>query len=266
MENAGGLRVRGVCQDVLASFGFFTSFFTSLILSANDEFIFLEEKKMRKLNSICVAAMMLLVLSGSPVMALLVDPGFENNPLSTHTLVLGNFILDVWGVEAATIYTGTENGVTPAEGVDMLRMTDDLLVVTQAFQITDVSAYTALIDSGGATVNLNALFNVSSIVPAALGGVAVMFYDAGGDWENNIGVISGGITLNNLPGTWQTASVSGTIPVNTRWLISEVSYNNASLQSNPGYVDAVELTIVPEPTTMCLLALGGLLLRRRKHS
>lgn len=93
------------------------------------------------------------------------------------------------------------------------------------------------------------------------------FYDADGYWDNNIGVISsGGITLDNLPGTWQTASVSGAIPVNTRWVISAVFYNNASLESNPGYVDAVELTIVPEPTTMCLLALGGLLLRRRKHS
>lgn len=94
---------------------------------------------MKKLNSIFVAAMMFLVLSGSPVMALLVDPGFENNPLSTNIVVLGGFVPDVWGVEAATIYTGTENGVTPAEGVNMLRMTDDFLVGTQAFQITDVS-------------------------------------------------------------------------------------------------------------------------------
>ncbi len=91
---------------------------------------------------------------------LLVDPGFEANPLTTASNVLNNFptYQGQWGVESATI-TGVDGGVTPAQGTQMLRMTDDGLVATQAFQVTDVTVYAGLIDSGGATANLSALFN-----------------------------------------------------------------------------------------------------------
>ena len=122
---------------------------------------------MKRLSSFYLVAMMILVLSGSPVMAMLVDGSFEDNPLGGLIPVLTNFTPDVWGVESATIYTGTQNGVTPADGVDMLRMTTDGLTATQAVQVTDVSAFASSIDNSLATFNLSAVFNVGSGVPDA---------------------------------------------------------------------------------------------------
>lgn len=203
---------------------------------------------------------------------LLVDPGFEVNPLTTYTNVLNNFAgyQGQWGVEVATI-TGVDGGVTPVEGVKMLRMTDDGLVATQGFQATDVTSYAALIDSGGAIVNLGALLNVDQNVPAASGGVTVLFFSAA-NWGSQIGSpLIGNTALDSSPATWELASVSGAVPVSTRWLVTQVAYSNASLIGNdgavhPGYVDAARLTITPEPAALALLAVGGLLITRRRRA
>ena len=198
---------------------------------------------------------------------LLVDPGFEANPLDTAYNVLNFFATyqGIWGVEAATI-TGVDGGVTPAQGVKMLRMVDDGQTTTQGFQDTDVTSYAALIDSGGATVNLSGLFNVDKNVPAALAGIYVSFFTAS-NYGSLTTYIGNTLTLDNAPGTWETLSVSGAIPAGTRWLVSQVAYNDALLGGNPGYVDAADLSITPEPATLTLLALGGLgaLLRRTRR-
>lgn len=196
---------------------------------------------------------------------LLVDPGFEVNALTNYANVLTNFVgyQGIWGVESATI-SGGNGGVTPAQATRMLCMTDDGLVATQAFQATDVTTYAALIDSGGATVNLSALLNAGPNVPAGVGGVTVRFFSAA-NWVSSIGApVSGSLTLDNLPGTWQTASVSTAVPVSTRWLITEVAFTNSTMLGNPGYVDAADLTVTPEPASLGLLCLGGLLLIRRR--
>ncbi len=202
---------------------------------------------------------------------LLVDPSFEFNPLDTASNVINNFATyqGIWGVENATI-TGAENGVTPSAGTKMLRMLDDGLVTTQGFQVTDVTSYAGLIDSGAGTVNLSALFNVDKAVPAAKSAVYVQFFSAA-NYGSQIGsYIGGALNLDNSDTTWEAASVSGAIPVGTRWLLSQVAYNNASLMgidgvSHPGYVDAAELTVTPEPATLAPLGLGGLVLLRRRR-
>jgi hypothetical protein len=223
-------------------------------------------------NRILVCAGLVLAIVASTQSAranLLVDPGFEVNPLDTASNVLNFFATyqGIWGVEAATI-TSAENGVTPAQGVQMLRMVDDGLTTTQGFQVTDVTSYAALIDSGGATVNLSALFNVDKAVPAAVSAVYVQFFSAA-SYGSQIGsYIGSGLTLDTSPNTWETASISGGIPVGTRWLLSQVAYSDASLVGidgvgHPGYVDAADLTVVPEPASLGLLVLAAMALRRR---
>ena len=196
---------------------------------------------------------------------LLVDPGFEANPLDTASNVLNFFVTyqGVWGVEAATI-TGIDGGVTPVQGVKMLRMTDDFQTTTQGFQATNVTSYAGLIDSGGATINMSALFNVDKNTPAALAGVYVSFFTAS-NYGSLTTYIGNTLTLDNLPSTWELISTSGAIPPGTRWLVSQVAYNDALLVGNPGYVDAADLTITPEPATLALLALGGLAMLRRRR-
>ena len=221
----------------------------------------------------CCVGLVLTFVACTPSMAvnLLVDPGFETNPLTTLTSVINSpnpMLPGVWGQENSTI-TGTEFTVVPAQGVKMLRM-DNTGSYTQTGQATDVTSYAALIDSGGATVNMNALFNANPKIGAALGALSVTFCTTS-LYSSNTGFISNSLTLDNSANTWQTISVSSVIPVGTRWLLSQVFYQDATLQGVPpdtsyygGYVDAADMTVTPEPATMCLLGLGSLLLRRKK--
>lgn len=221
---------------------------------------------------LCAGLLLAIAASAQPARAnLLIDPGFEANALTSYVNVLTDFTTyqGIWGVENATI-TVAENGVTPPEGVKMLRMVDDGLLTTQGFQVTDVTSYAAIIDSGAGIVNLSALFNVDHGVPAAITGVYVQFFSAS-NYGSQIGAgIGGGLTLDNSDITWETTSVGGAIPVNTRWILSQVAYNNASLLGSdgavhPGYVDAANLRITPEPASLTLLLLGAsaMWMRRR---
>lgn len=223
-------------------------------------------KKLMMISFICAA-----LIAASAKANLLVDPSFEANPLTTATNVLNFFATyqGIWGQENSTIVVA-ENGITPAQGVNMLRM-DYTGSYTQTFQVTDVTSYAALIDSGGAVVNMNALFNVDKGVPAALGALGVSFF-SGNYYGSLTGSFTGSLTLDNSPNTWESISASNAIPIGTRWLVSQVAYQDATLLGidglyHPGYVDAADLTItqIPEPATIGLLSLGALgFLRKRK--
>lgn len=196
--------------------------------------------------SVIPAAMILAItLPVVPAEAqnLLVDPSFESNPLGNYSVVLNDFVgqQGVWGPEAATI-TGAQGGVTPFDGVKMLRMTNDGLSVTQCDQVIDVSSYAALIDGGGATFSLSGRFNVDGL-PAALCGIVLRSYTGSSLGLTNGVASSGDQPLDTDAGTWETVSVNGVIPTNTRWIAVELYYRNSSIGGMPGYVDAVDLRI-----------------------
>jgi len=227
---------------------------------------------MTRQKAAAIATTLLLAAASAPsAWANLVDPGFESNPLTNYSNVLTDFVTyqGQWGTEAATIVTA-ENGVTPAQGSKMLRMDDDGLITTQGFQVTDVTAYAGLIDSGAGFASLNALFNVDAFVPAATGGVYLQFFSAS-NYGSQIGTgVAGPLALDNSDATWETALINTPIPVGTRWLLSQVYYSNTSLVGNdgtihPGYVDAADLRITPEPSALALLTLGVLPLLRRRN-
>jgi hypothetical protein len=224
-----------------------------------------------------LAGLLLAVVVATPVSAvnLLTDPGFESNPLDTANNVLNNFTTyqNIWGVEMANIVTGPDGGVTPYQGSNMLKMTDDGQLATQGFQILDVSAYSGLINSGNAVVNMSAFFDPDQNLPAALAGVYVSFFN-GPTYGSLTSFIGNAQTLDANPGTWEQVSVSGSIPVGTTWVLAQVAYNNATLNAQGarwgGYVDAADLNItaVPEPSTIALLSCGlvGLFFMARRKS
>ena len=220
--------------------------------------------------NICTSILALFCAASTAQANLLSDPGFDA-PLSGFITVLSGFSSGEdgkWGAEAATISTGA-GGVTPYDTTHMLSMTGSGGTY-QTAQVTDVSSYAALISAGGAIVNLNAFFNTQKGVSSASTGVIVTFLYGPDFNANQISTISHSFTLDGLENTWEQNSVTGVIPVNTAWIVSQVTFNGASLGANPGFVDAASLTIepVPEPGTALfgIACVGVAALRRRRSS
>lgn len=221
----------------------------------------------RRVSVIRSATASAIVMSAASAASanILIDPSFENNPLDNYLNVLNNFpaYQGVWGVENASI-SGAVGGVVPPDGVKMLCMLDDGLTVTQAWQVTDVSA-NPFIPSGTATFTLEAEFNVQNI-PAARASVVMQFFSGPGlGFEIPASQLVASLTLDNAAGTWETISLSGTIPASTTWMASQVSYVNSTLGGQPGYVDMGDLTILPAPGSVALLGAGGLIVARRRR-
>lgn len=174
---------------------------------------------------------------------LLVDPGFENNPLESAHNVLNYFeqYQGFWGPENGSI-VGQVGPVIPPEGTKMLQMRDDGGVTTAAYQVTDLIAYAALIDAGQATLTLSSVFNADPSVATPRGNVVCFFY-AVPDFYSARTYISDSRLLDADPRTWEQATVSGRIPVGTRWILSEASFSNDWMQGLPGYADSTEVTI-----------------------
>ncbi len=183
---------------------------------------------------------------------LLVDPGFENNPLESAHNVLNYFeqYQGFWGPERGSI-VGQVGPVIPRDGTKMLQMTDDGGTTTAVFQVTDVSAYAALIDSGQATVSLSGFCDADPGIPAAFGAAAVSFY-ALPDWYSSNTFIADGRTLDADPATWEQVAVTGEVPIGTRWMISQVYFSNGLLRGLPAYVDSTEMTITGDGGTFDL--------------
>lgn len=205
---------------------------------------------MTRTHSRLAIAGLLALAIGAPVSAqnLVIDPGFElENELLTIGTVLGDFktYQGTWGVEAATIHTGPDGPVVPAAGDKMLRMTDDGLHSTEAFQVMDLSAYASCIDSGAAVFELEALFNAHEEVPAASTTININFYETP-QWTMHTSSARSDLVLDSDPATWETNSIAASIPAGTRWITFEVLFVNASMDSKPGYVDEVSfLSYVP---------------------
>lgn len=175
---------------------------------------------------------------------LLVDPGFEAPPLANFAATLISFTPGIWGVEHATI-VGPTGSVIPFQGNSMLRMTPPGGIATQGVQVIDLSHMDQIIDKGCANVQLSAEFNAS--VSGAQGLVRLYYHNTPA-WNpcNPLSCPSTGLTLDADPMTWETITLTDTIPAGTRWLVIEVAYGNASLQGDAGYVDGAKLAITSD--------------------
>jgi hypothetical protein len=206
------------------------------------------KRLVRTLSSVCGVA---IAIAAVPLPAaatnLLYDGAFDlNSPLTSFPAILTPFTAGQWAVESA-VNTTTTSGVTPASATRMLQMANEGGVLTQAGQAVPISA--------GTYVTLSALFTTDPNVSGAIAGVFLDFYGA------TFGPPTGpelSATLNldaNNP-DWEFLSVSGLAPASTQWVVAQVTYNDASLGTNFGYVDNASLTVVPEPQTWAMMLLG----------
>ena len=179
----------------------------------------------------------------------------------------------------------TENGITPLEGIRMLRF--DFTFVNTAgstsadiHTLIDVSAYSALISSGFAKADATAFFNRVSvdaqtdtrflIQVRALSGLPSGF--PSGQLANGFAEVF----TDNLASTWQAATAELLLPSNTSYLAIIVSatedvFDDVSFPEFDGhYVDNVSLNItaIPEPASIAIWSvIGGigLIAGWRKH-
>ncbi|MGD0517059.1 MAG: PEP-CTERM sorting domain-containing protein [Thermoguttaceae bacterium] len=209
-----------------------------------------------KLILVC-AGLLLAIAAATPSAGanLLVDPEFDGTPaLNTLATVFGPpFITGQWGAENGAI-VGVDGGVTPLTAKTMLAEYSPAGGYTQTIQVTDVSADPAL-----STYNLSAYFNADQHVSGAHAFVNITFYDS----SNNLlgGPPSSGLILDGNTSTWEQISLTATEPLSTKYIVSQVMYDENFLLGtdgaiHPGYVDSASLTLVPEPGTIVLLLSG----------
>ncbi len=202
---------------------------------------------------------------------LVTDPGYEANALTTAANSLNNFpgFQGVWGQENSIIVGANANS-TPLQGVLQLQMDVTGGVTTQAFQTIDVSAYAGIIDSNSAVLNASAYFNAN--LAAAVGGVYIQYF-TGNTYGTNFGPVDTSVfTLDSNMNTWEQASLTVPVPANTRWILMQVAYAEASLFSTAGtvgsgYVDSAfaEIRQVPTPAGTALLAAAGVGVAARRR-
>jgi hypothetical protein len=205
-------------------------------------------------RGILTAAVALTLWVGAPraLGQVPVDSGFEEtNP--NYVQPIANIVYPLtagsWGVENA--YVTGPTYTSPYEGTQMLEMLNDGLTYTEAWQFLDVGP------GSGRTANLSAWFN--AFQPNAIGFVDLIFYATSNDWGNPISdsqtIVT--LTLGNNNNAWEQISLNNVaVPNGTTWVGVHLGFNDASIGTERGDVDAVQFSIVPEPSTWALLASG----------
>ena len=197
-----------------------------------------------------VAALMVAICVSNSYADLLSNDDFEDDLASTVVNVLeAPFDLDAWGADSSFV-VGAENGIAPNMGSGMLRMFDDGLEFTQVVQRVDVTQFADLIDADGACVDFSCNFNAPDGQMTPIAGISLFFIpELGAGTTENLFDLAIDFSINtqsldsNL-GTWEQVSIEGTkIPVGTRSILVQVSFNNSTLNGTPGYADTSSMCI-----------------------
>ena len=209
---------------------------------------------------------------------LITNPGFEQTEGTfAYPLQYGD-----WSGDNSTIVSNSD-GIDPYEGSQMLKFRysgwesyAQAAFNSQVYQLIDISAYSSLVAYGNAVVKASAYFNRVAYdnetdTQFYVRIMALTGSPAGFDASSNIlDVITEYIETDLHLDTWEKGEAELSLPDNTTYVAiciaaCENIYNDISgVEFDGHYADSVSLEIVPEPATIALLALGSVLIRRRR--
>lgn len=196
-----------------------------------------------------------------------------------------------WSGDVAEIVTA-ENDITPFEGTQMVHFMYSTprgpagnVIGSELWQIIDLSAYRNMINTGNAMATAEGWFNrvggedpnidkQFSIVLSAYSGQPG---DFPGMWMNSeLALTEGFAYTDGLVGTWEMATTSMMIPVETDFLVYRITSTEDVFDDATGtefhghYGDAFSLRItqIPAPASIAMLFGGALSMgvRRRRHA
>ena len=231
-----------------------------------------------------VVAVCLFVMNSSYGVNLATNAGFETSE-TTGGGWPSNY--GDWNGDHSAI-VGTTDGITPYEGSGMLQFKGTSHYgaassnTSEIFQLIDISDYSSLVASGNAVIKASLQFNRVDIDAQTDTRAAILLLAFDGSpstfdarWESNtygsaISYTSNGIYLDSNLQTWEKLELQFALPMNTDFIALRIAtrediYNDYSYPEFDGhFADAVFVEIIPEPATMLLLALGGIMARRKK--
>ncbi len=228
-----------------------------------------------------------LCLSGVGNAANLVaNPGFETAESTSggRPSSYGDWKGDYSAIVGPTL------GITPLGGSKMLQYMGTAFFdsspgnSSEMFQIIDITSYLPLVSSGNAVATASAYFNrvMGDVQTDTTFEVVLMAYDGSPStfpsrWESSAYDSAltynqgGGLLTDGLVETWEQLDTPLlNLPTNTTFLVIDLYayedvFNDTSYPEFDGhFVDNVSVQIVPEPSTVILLAAGIFGLRRRK--
>ena len=212
------------------------------------------------MKNLMVRLMVLLVCVAAPASAtLLTNPGFESPILADGE----------WHIAAPTgwFYTGDGNGwhTNPSVWVNGWEISyegDNIAQLPPVHHLNQDISVPAL--TAGQQYTLTMQVHETPGYDDAHGStaswaIAYLGWDGWAGW-----VDTGWVNFDDSDG-WVEMSVT----LDTDVMLAAIGATQFNIQLDPDggapiVVDAASLTVIPEPATMCLLGLGGLLLRRRR--
>jgi hypothetical protein len=145
-------------------------------------------------------------------------------------------------------------------------------------QLIDVRQYANVISSGNAVFSAFAYFNraAGDEQTDTIMGIHIYALDGNpssysSDRESGIWLSDNAatITADADPATWELCQLQVVLPINTDYIAFQVTawetiYNDVSSAEFDGhFVDAVSVQIVPEPCTLLLLGVGGVMISKK---
>lgn len=98
-----------------------------------------------------------------------------------------------------------------------------------------------------ASIRVSASFNTCAAGAGAAAHVAFHTFNDTNGWPSFTRYVDGYAVLDNDPNTWDAVTLCASIPPDTKWILVEVSLQNAT-SSVPVAVDDVELLLFDAPS------------------